>query len=122
MICSSPYTGNPPIRTTWFTIFSAHSARFKSGVVIGFYLRALRICSPPFLQDELDYIVKTFLRLKFPLAMLRGGELGGLRVREHPLSEKVHPLIAKSTLSKQKKMVIKHHLKPISNKDIVIKT
>ena len=50
--------------------FSAHSARVKSGVVIGFYLRALRICSPCFLQDELDYIVATFLRLKFPLAML----------------------------------------------------
>ena len=51
----------------------------------------------------------------------RGGELGVLRVREHHLSEKVHPLIAKSTLSKQKKKVIKHHLKPISNKDIVTK-
>ena len=52
----------------------------------------------------------------------RGGELGVLRVREHPLSENVHPLIAKSNLSKQKKKVIKHHLKPISNKDIVIKS
>ena len=51
----------------------------------------------------------------------RGGELGVLRVREHPLSE-VYPLIAKSTLSKQKKKVIKHHLKPISNKVIAIKT
>lgn len=39
-------------------------------MVIGFYLRALRICSPCFLQDELDYIVQVFLRLKFPLAML----------------------------------------------------
>ena len=46
----------------------------------------------------------------------RGGELGVLRVREHPLREQVHPLIAKSTLSKQKKMITKHHLKPISNR------
>ena len=51
----------------------------------------------------------------------RGGELRFLRVREHPLSEKVHPLIAKSTLSKEKKKITKHHLKPISNKDTVIK-
>ena len=50
--------------------FSAHSDRVKSGVVIGFYLRAMRICSPEYLQDELDYIVKAFLGLKFPLAML----------------------------------------------------
>ena len=55
-------------------------------------------------------------------SVIRGGELGVLRVREHPLSEKVHPLIAKSTLSKQKKNVTKHHLKAISNKDKVIKT
>ena len=50
-----------------------------------------------------------------PNPWCRGGELGVLRVREHPLSEKVHPLIAKSTLSKQKKKVIKHNLKLISN-------
>ena len=30
----------------------------------------------------------------------RGGELGVLRVREHPLSMKVHPLTTKSTPSK----------------------
>ena len=30
----------------------------------------------------------------------RGGELGVLRVREHPLSLQVHPLTAKSTPSK----------------------
>ena len=50
--------------------FSAHSARVKSGVVIGFYLRALRICSTCFLQDELNHVKDTFLRLRFPLAML----------------------------------------------------
>ena len=51
----------------------------------------------------------------------RGGELGVLRVREHPLSKQVHPLVAKSTLLKQMKNIIKYHLKPISNKDMVIK-
>ena len=30
----------------------------------------------------------------------RGGELGVLRVREHPLNMKLHPLTAKSTPSK----------------------
>ena len=38
--------------------------------MIGFFLRALRICSPEFLQAEFDYIIDTFLRLKFPLALL----------------------------------------------------
>ena len=49
-----------------------------------------------------------------------GGELGVLRVREHPLSAQVHPLTAKSTPSKQKKNIIKHHFKPVSNKYMVI--
>ena len=40
------------------------------------------------------------------LGTYRGGELGVLRVREHPLSKQVHPLIAKSTPSKQKKKII----------------
>ena len=40
-----------------------------------------------------------------PIASLetRGGELGVLRVREHPLNVEVHPLTAKSTPSKCKK-------------------
>ena len=33
-------------------------------------------------------------------ATARGGELGVLRVREHPLNVEVHPLTAKSTPSK----------------------
>ena len=60
----------PTNKDDFIHYFSAHSARIKSGVVIGFYLRALRICSPCFLKDELDYVVQAFLRLKFPLAML----------------------------------------------------
>ena len=36
--------------------FSAHSDRVKSGVVIGFYLRALRICSPDFIQEEMTML------------------------------------------------------------------
>ena len=34
------------------------------------------------------------------LGLFRGGELGVLRVREHPLNVEVHPLIVKSTPSK----------------------
>ena len=51
----------------------------------------------------------------------RGGELGVLRVREHPLN-KVHPLIAKSTPSKWKENLMKHRFKQISNKVMVVLT
>ena len=46
----------------------------------------------------------------------RGGELGVLRVREHPLNMEVHPLTAKSTPSKWKENLMKHRFKQLSNK------
>ena len=54
------------------------------------------------------------------IASVRGGELRVLRVREHPLSMQVHPLTAKSTPSKWKENLMKHPLKPISNKFKVV--
>ena len=51
---------------------------------------------------------------------LRGRELGVLRVREHPLSAQVHPLTAKSTLSKLKKIFVKYLVILRSNKNMVI--
>ena len=41
-----------------------------------------------------------FPKLKDGSVFSRGGELGVLRVREHPLNMEVHPLTAKSTPSK----------------------
>ena len=51
---------------------------------------------------------------------VRGGELGVLRVRKHPLSAQVHPLTAKNTLSKLKKNFVKYLLILRSNKNMVI--
>ena len=42
----------------------------KEQVVVGFYLRALRICSPRFLDAELDYVTATFKRLMYPTGLL----------------------------------------------------
>ena len=52
----------------------------------------------------------------------RGGELGVLRVREHPLNMEVHPLTAKRTLSKLKEKLMKHRFKQIAKKVIVVFT
>ena len=45
-----------------------------------------------------------------------GGEIKNLGVHEHPLSTKVHPLIAKNTLSKLKINFTKHLEIPSSQK------
>lgn len=46
--------------------FSHHDHRTKRGVLIGFFLRALRICSPEFVEEECHHITTMFQRLRFP--------------------------------------------------------
>ena len=46
--------------------FSAHSRRIKQSTVMGFYLRAYRICSPEFLDLELQNIMESFKKLEYP--------------------------------------------------------
>lgn len=50
--------------------YSAHSERIKSGVVIGFYLRAMRVSSEEYLQEEIKYIQEAFSKLAYPLGLL----------------------------------------------------
>ena len=46
--------------------FSHHDNRTKMGIVIGFYIRAIRICSPEHLKEEYEYLEKCFTELKYP--------------------------------------------------------
>ena len=49
---------------------SAHSEKTKSGVIIGFFLRAIRICSEEYLQDEFNYISTCFQKLGYSKGLL----------------------------------------------------
>ena len=51
--------------------FSGHDIKTKRGIVIGFYLRALRICDDDFLKDEIKYINDAFSRLRYPNTLLK---------------------------------------------------
>ena len=57
-------------REDYIHYFSAHSDRVKSGVVIGFFLRAFRICSAQYLESEINHIFESFLKLKYPKAFI----------------------------------------------------
>ena len=46
--------------------FSAHPLATKKGVLIGLFLRALRLCSNEHLATEIDHISKAFTRLQYP--------------------------------------------------------
>lgn len=56
----------PTSKDDYVHFYSAHPDRVKSGIVIGFFLRALRICDKEFLAEEIIHIYETFLKLKYP--------------------------------------------------------
>ena len=51
--------------------YSSHSTEIKSSIMIGFFLRALRICTPNYLSEEENYIEKTFKSLHYPHHFIR---------------------------------------------------
>ena len=47
--------------------FSNHSRNTKRGSLFGLFLRAYRICDEPFIDDEINFIKSSFLKLGYPL-------------------------------------------------------
>ena len=60
----------PTNKDDFIHYYSAHNNRIKTGVVIGFFLRALRICSSEYLNAEIAYIKDAFHKLKYPNGLL----------------------------------------------------
>ena len=60
----------PTNKDDFIHYFSAHSMRTKEAVVVGFYLRALRVSSPEYLEEEIQYIITAFQRLQYPKGLL----------------------------------------------------
>ena len=50
--------------------FSSHSPSVKDNIVSNMFSRALKICDPLYLKEELDHIFKTFFDLGYPLHFL----------------------------------------------------
>ena len=62
--------------------YSAHSSKVKSGIIIGFYLRAYRICSDEYLNEELEHIQSVFTELRYPKVMLTRCKQKAKKIRE----------------------------------------
>ncbi|XP_069982210.1 uncharacterized protein [Penaeus vannamei] len=56
----------PTNKDAYIHYYFAHSRKTKSGVVIGFFLLALRICSPEFLETEVTHVINSFMKHKYP--------------------------------------------------------
>lgn len=60
----------PTNKEDYVHFYSGHNERTKSGIVIGFFLRAFRICDKEYLKEEFEHIYETFEKLKYPKGFL----------------------------------------------------
>ena len=60
--------------------YSHHDTHTKRGIIIGFHLRALRICTPKHLDDEFTHIMNTFRNLQYPTSFIQHAKAKALRI------------------------------------------
>jgi len=65
--------------------YSHHNTKIKSGLVIGFYLRALRICTKKFLDEEFEFIDNSFTQLQYPQSFIQRARKKAIKIhnRKH---------------------------------------
>ena len=78
-------------REDYIHYFSAHSERVKSGVVIGFFLRAFRICSDAYIEAEIKHIFDSFTKLKYPKAFIVRCLQKAKKIRRTPTVTQTRP-------------------------------
>ena len=72
----------PTNKECYVHYYSGHSDRVKRGVVIGFFLRAYRICSKEFLEEEIEHIMSSFTKLKYPKGLLISLKQKAINIRK----------------------------------------
>ena len=65
--------------------YSHHNNNTKRGIIIGFYLRALRICSSKYLNDEFIHIENSFLTLQYPKSFIHYAKSKALKIHNNAL-------------------------------------
>ena len=55
-------------KTDYIHFYSKYS--YKTGILIVFFLRTLRICSPNFLNEEFEHIKNSFSKLQYPKSFI----------------------------------------------------
>ena len=56
----------PTHTNSYIHFFSFHNHEVKMGVMVGLFLRALRICDPHKLDEEINFIRNSFMELAYP--------------------------------------------------------
>ena len=57
----------PTNKNDYIYFYSHHIGKIKTGLIIGFYLWALRICNPKYIDEEFEYIDLSLKTLNYPI-------------------------------------------------------
>ena len=71
----------PTNREDYVHFFSGHTDKVKRGIVIGFFLRAFRVCSEEYLEEEIQHIILSFMKLKYPKGFLLNLKKKAINIR-----------------------------------------
>ncbi|XP_045137175.1 uncharacterized protein LOC123519735 [Portunus trituberculatus] len=85
----------PTNKDDFVHFFSRHDMKTKSGIVIGFFLRAFRVCSDEFLHDECAYIVEAFKRTGLRIIHCAGKKTKDIVTNNPPRAENEDSVIYK---------------------------
>ena len=70
----------PTCKNDLIHFYSHHNNNTKRGIILGFYLRALRICSSKYLNDEFIHIENSFLNLQYPKSFIQFAKSKALKI------------------------------------------
>ena len=85
---SLPICRKPTNKECYVYFYSGHNDRIKRGIVLGFFLRAYRICSAEYIDEEIDHIISSFTKLKYPKGLLLNLKTKALNIRKKPSKPK----------------------------------
>ena len=67
-------------KNDYIHFYSHHNNKIKKGLIISFYLRAVRICSLQYLDEEFEYIEHSLKSLKYPKFFILNARKKALKI------------------------------------------
>ena len=80
-----------PTNKNNYILFYSYHNKIQAGLITGFFLKALRICSPQYLNEELKYIKHSLKSLKYQKKFILNARKKAPKIHSSNKPKKTHP-------------------------------
>ena len=94
----------------YIQFYSKHSDKTKSGILIGFFLRILRICSPNFQKEEFEHIKDSFSEIQYPESFIHRAKSKVINIHKHTPYNMNKDIKPSSNINSIKRYIILPHI------------